>query len=633
MHGTMCAEIVHDVAPEAQLLLVNFGDIIDWGNAVDFVISQKADIVSHSGGWTIDLLGFFDGTGPISELVTAARGAGIFWAQAAGNEAEVHWDGGFNDPDGDSWLEFASGRELNTFAVPPGTLVQINISWNDWVNWDQDYNLFLYVLEGDRWRLVDQSTNIQSGPNSFPPVEIIDGFTPTGGTFGIRIQKYSATRDTHLELFVPGLPEGSKLEFRVAAGSLRTPADSPGAVTVGATSVLNDRLEDFSSQGPTNDGRVKPDLTAPDGVATSFGIFGGTSAAAPHVAGAAALVKSANRTFGPAQIQQYLEQNAVHLGAPGKNNQYGSGRLNLPPPPTGGPGAPTPTPGLPAPTPAPPGPVSAADAKIEIVFPHDAAGNPAPITGATLANLGAFLFSPSSLNPVPCNFGQPVRLFKALNSGVAEQVGTGTPSDITVGGKRITQWEFRNVDVAGATNPLNKYYFFLDVDGISASSNIWSHGADARTIFPQQDVPTGVGPIGSAVDAKIEAVFPHDRAGNPRSVAEADLANLVVDIFSPGTLVSAPPDADLVVRLFRSLNNGMQEYVAVGQKQMVTRNGVTHPRWVFNDVDVSAARTGTNKYYLRVVVDGVATRSNIWSHGADARTIFPQQDVPTSSCQ
>jgi len=66
-------------------------------------------------------------------------------------------------------------------------------------------------------------------------------------------------------------------------------------MTVGATYWQNDKLEDFSSRGPTNDGRIKPDVTSPDGVSTWIyypGFFTGTSASTPHTAGAAALLLS-----------------------------------------------------------------------------------------------------------------------------------------------------------------------------------------------------------------------------------------------------------------------------------------------------------------------------------------------------
>ena len=57
--------------------------------------------------------------------------------------------------------------------------------------------------------------------------------------------------------------------------------------------------------------------------------FNGTSAATPHVAGAAALVKQLYPAYTVAQLQNYIEGEALDMGAPGKDNLYGWGRLYL----------------------------------------------------------------------------------------------------------------------------------------------------------------------------------------------------------------------------------------------------------------------------------------------------------------
>src|SRR5207245_5655705 len=93
-------------------------------------------------------------------------------------------------------------------------------------------------------------------------------------------------------------------------------------------------------RGPTIDGRAKPDITGFDatsspvyGSASGWGAgFRGTSASAPHVSGAAALVLQANPSFAPAQVQSFLEGRAISpvpLGPGGKDNGYGAGRLWL----------------------------------------------------------------------------------------------------------------------------------------------------------------------------------------------------------------------------------------------------------------------------------------------------------------
>ena len=48
VHGTACAEIVHDVAPEAELWLLKVGDLVDLENAKDLCIREGIDIINHS---------------------------------------------------------------------------------------------------------------------------------------------------------------------------------------------------------------------------------------------------------------------------------------------------------------------------------------------------------------------------------------------------------------------------------------------------------------------------------------------------------------------------------------------------------------------------------------------------------
>lgn len=84
-------------------------------------------------------------------------------------------------------------------------------------------------------------------------------------------------------------------------GTLTTPADAEGVIVVGATSRRGTAVPDYSSRGPTGDGRARPHLVAPggdDGDAIvsclpegGFGMVGsGTSYAAPHVSGILALL-------------------------------------------------------------------------------------------------------------------------------------------------------------------------------------------------------------------------------------------------------------------------------------------------------------------------------------------------------
>jgi subtilisin family serine protease len=110
------------------------------------------------------------------------------------------------------------------------------------------------------------------------------------------------------------------------------PADCPGVLGVGATD-HRDEPGVFSSFGPT------VDVSAPgvDIVSTmidvkkgkhTYGPLSGTSMAAPHVAGLAALVKSRNPSWKPAQISDRIIATSDDIGPVGRDDFFGEGRIN-----------------------------------------------------------------------------------------------------------------------------------------------------------------------------------------------------------------------------------------------------------------------------------------------------------------
>ncbi len=125
-------------------------------------------------------------------------------------------------------------------------------------------------------------------------------------------------------------------------GSVSSPGNAPGAITVAAVS-SRDVVADFSSAGPTPVSlQMKPDVSAPglnilSSLPTSEGAWGllsGTSMAAPHVAGAAALLKERHPTWTVAQLKSALEQTGDPVktasGSEALSTREGGGLIDLP---------------------------------------------------------------------------------------------------------------------------------------------------------------------------------------------------------------------------------------------------------------------------------------------------------------
>jgi len=325
-HGTACAELVLDVAPNANLYLYVISTDVEFCSALSYAVSQGVDIVSFSGGFfnQNDL----DGTGTICDAVNSARASGVLVCIAVGNLAENHYCGSYVDNDHDDFHDFDTGYGLLDLEyLSVGYPIDLHLSWNDWPTSNQDYDLYLFRYNGGDIELVDYSENVQSG--SQPPTEEIGVYAPASDYYFACIVKYSASSSVRFQLFsyYCTFYDNNHLET-----SLSCPADATGATAVGATNWETDSLESFSSRGPTNDARKKPDVSAPDGVSTyTYGEenFLGTSASTPQVAGAAALLLSVNSSLTATQLQTVLESTALDLGTSGKDTLYGSGRIDV----------------------------------------------------------------------------------------------------------------------------------------------------------------------------------------------------------------------------------------------------------------------------------------------------------------
>ena len=337
VHGTACAEIVHDIAPDAHLFLAHIRTLSDLFAALDWFDDEGAHVATMSLGWYGSGPG--DGTGRIAEEITAFISASdALFMTSAGNERRSHWQGTTVDGDGNDWVDFDSGDDLNELSssMAEGDRVAVSIVWDDWDFPTTDYSLHLFNLDGPEPVEVAVSDRPQTGQSHHTPYETISYTAPDGGRFGVRIGRAGVVGSNDMELF----SLDSDLNHRVAEGSLTIPSDSADVVTVAAVNYNTPfTYRSFSSAGPANGpggtfvgGYTKPDLSGFDGVSTvSYGTrnFFGTSAASPHAAGAAALARNADPVLDQAETRAFLESRAIDLGTSGKDNDYGWGRVFL----------------------------------------------------------------------------------------------------------------------------------------------------------------------------------------------------------------------------------------------------------------------------------------------------------------
>ena len=370
-HGTAVAENIMDIAPGVSLYIANAtGSGTDLRNTIKWMISNDVSVINRSLGG--EFHGPGDGTSPsyihdyLDNIDLAAEG-GIIFLNAAGNNQTASWFQ--NSPPsiqklnqhGHGLIEFAEGDATNsvgfhypasnTQRLPAGHLIWIYLRWQDtWPTfpynpapWSgESTDLDLYLVDSNSGEIIARSEDTQSGTPHDIPTEFIKKEIPRTGQYHIQV----AYRGTKLPAWVQILaPRAVHLEHHTKSHSINGPSESanPSMLSVGATHHWDTQtIADYSSQGPTPDGRVKPDIV---GVACGktvsyeahfrngyFCWFGGTSQATPQVAGLAALVRQRFPDFTPAETANYLRYFAQQRETPDPNNTWGHGLAQLPSP-------------------------------------------------------------------------------------------------------------------------------------------------------------------------------------------------------------------------------------------------------------------------------------------------------------
>jgi hypothetical protein len=322
---------VFDHVPNAQYNIYKVATTSDLGNAVNQCITNGVDVISHSVSWYN--LGWADNTGAACTAANNASNNGILFFNSAGNRNGQHWQGNFDNSDGDSWHNWiGTADEQNTFTLGAGRSVNVRMQWNSASSSDH-YDLYLYSSTS---AVLASSTNT----NSFETLSYTNSGASTQ-TLNVAVLRNTAS-PPEFEVFIDGGP--SDLEYFSSAGSTTSPSNALGSnvISVGAVPQTSygsptgtSGIEaSYSSRGPTNSGNQAPDLCAPTNTTTVAyaGAFGGTSCATPNAAGAAAAFWSGHPSLNATGVRRILFAKAdlyKDWGTNGTDNVFGRGGVFL----------------------------------------------------------------------------------------------------------------------------------------------------------------------------------------------------------------------------------------------------------------------------------------------------------------
>lgn len=314
-HGILCGEVIHAIAPEAELLFANWEteQPETFLAAVKWAKEQGARVVSCSvimPSWSD-----CEGGGPVHRALSALVGGGqdksdVLLFAAAGNTAQRHWSGLYQD-DG-------KGRHLWTTevidnAVTPwgGERVSVEVCWRGEARYEVS--------------VTDETLGRAAGDTSTAAGRALVRFTPEDGhSYSLRLRRVEGRAgEFHLVVL------GGTLRHASARGSIPFPGDGPEVIAVGAVDAEGKR-QAYSSCGPNSES-PKPDLVAavPFPSAWRTRAFSGTSAAAPQAAALAALLWGRNPDWTAAGVRQALVKAAKQL-KDGHSVETGFGQVRLP---------------------------------------------------------------------------------------------------------------------------------------------------------------------------------------------------------------------------------------------------------------------------------------------------------------
>ncbi len=339
-HGWACAEVVRQLAPEAEVSLVRVNSFTALENAVDWAIREDIDVVTMSLSYYND--SFTDGGGPYGPMLRRLEDAGVLLVTSAGNTADAHWWSPWVDGDHDGVLDGPRTDTIDGLAGPtttglwwdaPAGPISGYIKWNQFGSCGTT-DLSVRVVDEDGWVVSEVDREQGAEGDSCSPVERIRGALRSDRLLRIEVlHERGPVEDLVVDVLVRS---GELLDYEPTR-SLTDPGAHPLAFTVGAVLVrgyADAEPQTYSSWGPNHGGGPALDIAGPDGTSTASygpGGFYGTSASTPAVAGLVAVVMSADDTRSSREASELLQGWALRDASEGHfDPRWGAGKARLP---------------------------------------------------------------------------------------------------------------------------------------------------------------------------------------------------------------------------------------------------------------------------------------------------------------
>jgi hypothetical protein len=324
-HGILCAEVLHALAPNAEITLANWepDDPRSFLDAIRWAKSQGVRILSCS----LIMPSWSDGEGggevhrDLDRILGDGSGAKdmIFFA-SAGNTAQRHWCGHFN-PNAAGWHQWRD--EINGNSLTPWGNERVAVEF-----YGPTRAAFeVHVVERERGTLVGRGF-LQTDATKSAGRAIVRFEPSPRVSYEVKVKCVDAGAADFEAFHLVAL--GGSLDYSSSRGSIPFPGDGARVLSVGAVDTRGQRFA-YSSCGP-NSRQPKPDLvaTVPFPSLCRARPFAGTSAAAPQAAGLAALLWSRHPDWRAEQVVQAMRDSAVDLGPKGHDHETGYGLIRLP---------------------------------------------------------------------------------------------------------------------------------------------------------------------------------------------------------------------------------------------------------------------------------------------------------------